>query len=226
MDPGRKKLHQFLLLCGIFSSIHYVVINIIVPMQYEGYRLASFTVSELSAIGAPTRPMWVFIVILYLLFFVAFGLGVWQSSTENRSLRMVARLILIYSAFNIYWPPMHMRGSETSLTDTLHITWASVTVLLMMIMMRYGAVSFGKTFRFYTFLSMVLLLIFGILTGLESPNIPINGPTPLIGVWERINIGIFLLWVIVLSITLLRKLNNTPAFAELQRDPNNSIEFN
>jgi hypothetical protein len=31
-----------------------------------------------------------------------------------------------------------------------------------------------------------------------------NLPTPLIGVWERINIGVFLLWVVMLAIALLR----------------------
>jgi len=43
-----------------------------------------------------------------------------------------------------------------------------------------------------------------VLTGLDAPNIPTNGPTPWIGVWERINIGIFMAWVMVLAIALLR----------------------
>jgi hypothetical protein len=31
-----------------------------------------------------------------------------------------------------------------------------------------------------------------------------NEPTPWIGVWERINIGVYMLWVVVLAIALLR----------------------
>jgi hypothetical protein len=31
-----------------------------------------------------------------------------------------------------------------------------------------------------------------------------NLPTPLVGLWERINISVFLVWVVVLAIVLLR----------------------
>lgn len=191
------------LICGILSSLWYVIINIFVPTQYEGYHLTSFTISELSAIDAPTRQLWVIAVIPYPLLFGIFGWGILLSAGTNKSLSVIGKLILAYSVFNSYWPPMHMRGNEPTLTDTLHIVWAFVTVLMMMVMMVLGAVAFGKRFRFYTISSIVLLIVFGILTSLEAPNIPTNGPTPWIGVWERINIGVFMLWVIVLSIILL-----------------------
>lgn len=44
----------------------------------------------------------------------------------------------------------------------------------------------------------------GVLTGFDGPRIAANLPTPLVGVWERVNIGVFLLWVMVLAIALLR----------------------
>jgi hypothetical protein len=50
----------------------------------------------------------------------------------------------------------------------------------------------------------VVLVVFGVLTGMESPNLQTNQPTPRIGVWERINIGVFMLWILVLAITLLK----------------------
>jgi hypothetical protein len=51
---------------------------------------------------------------------------------------------------------------------------------------------------------MVILFAFGALTFRDGPRIAANLPTPRAGVWERINIGVFLLWVVVLAITLLR----------------------
>jgi len=39
---------------------------------------------------------------------------------------------------------------------------------------------------------------------LDQPRLAANLPTPWMGVWERINIGVFLLWVSVLAIALLR----------------------
>jgi hypothetical protein len=195
--------NRTLIACGVLSSLWYVVVNIYVPMQYEGYNISSFTVSELSAIGAPTRKLWVTLVIAYPLLFAAFGWGILKSAKENRALRIMGWLIIAYCIFNIYWPPMHQRGTQPTLTDTLHIVWAAVTVFFMMVMMVIGATAFQMPFRIFTIASLILLVVFGILTSLEAPNIPTNGPTPWIGIWERINIGIFMLWILVLSITLL-----------------------
>ncbi len=67
-----------LLVCGILSSLLYVAMNVFIPMQWEGYSSASQTVSELSAIGAPTRPLWVPLGTVYTLLVAAFGWGVWR----------------------------------------------------------------------------------------------------------------------------------------------------
>src|SRR5690349_21586299 len=115
---------KIFLYSGIFSSLWYVAINIYVPSMYPGYDLSSFTVSELSAIDAPTRSLWVTLVIFYILPFGAFGVGLLQMARKNRPLRIVGWLTIFYTLFNLYWPPMHMRGIEPTLTDTLHIVWA------------------------------------------------------------------------------------------------------
>ena len=191
-------------MCGILSSIFYAGINAFIPLLFDGYSYSSHTVSELSAIGAPTRQIWVPLAFVYMLLFAAFGFGVLKAANGNRHLRTLAIIIFAYCAWNFYWPPMHQRGTETSLTDTLHIVWASVTVVLMMLMMGFGAAALGTKFRYYTIATMILLMGFGYLTGLQAPKIPDNLPTPLLGIWERILIGLFMFWVIALSITLLR----------------------
>jgi hypothetical protein len=202
-------IRKALLTCGILSSLWYVAINIFVPMMYEGYSAATLTVSELSAIGAPTRILWVLLVLLYPLFFTAFGWGIWQSSAGNRSLRIVGALIIGYCILNFYWPPMHQReviaAGGGTLSDTLHIVWAMMTLLLMMLLMGFGAAALSKKFRLFTLGNWVVFIVFGILTWLESAGIEANLATPFIGVWERINIGAFLIWVAVLAIVLLKK---------------------
>jgi hypothetical protein len=49
-----------------------------------------------------------------------------------------------------------------------------------------------------------VLLVFGGLTFLEAPRLQANLPTPWIGLWERINISVFLLWVVMLGAVLWR----------------------
>ena len=64
--------------------------------------------------------------------------------------------------------------------------------------------AFGRPFRLYSIVTLVILATFGALTFRDAPGIAANLPTPWIGVWERINLGVFLLWVVVLAIALLR----------------------
>jgi hypothetical protein len=79
----------------------------------------------------------------------------------------------------------------------------------MMLMMGFGAAALGKRFRLYSIASFVFFMVFGTLTGLDGPKISVNLPTPWIGVWERINIGIFMVWMIVFAILLLRRVNKS-----------------
>jgi Protein of unknown function (DUF998) len=199
-----------LLVCGILSSLLYVAMTIVVAMQWEGYSSASQTISELSAIGAPTRSLWVVPGAIYTLLVTAFGWGVWKSAGRIRALRIAGGLILAYGSLGVLWPfaPMHLRETLAAgggtLSDTMHLVLASVTVFLMLLAIGAAAAAFGTRFRVYSLATLAILAAFGALTFLDAPRIAANLPTPWIGVWERINIGVFLLWVVVLATTLLR----------------------
>jgi hypothetical protein len=144
----------------------------------------------------------------YTVLVTAFGWGVWKSAARNRALRIVGGLIVAYGALGLVWPfaPMHLRevlaAGGGTLSDTMHIVLASVTVVLMLLAIGFGAVAFGMRFRFYSVATLAILVTCGVLTFLDAPRIAANLPTPWIGVWERINIGVFLLWVVVMAIRL------------------------
>ncbi len=207
------------LMCGIVSSMLYAAMNVFVAMQWEGYSFASQTVSELSAIGVPTRPLWVLLGISYTLLVTAFGWGVWQSAHGNRALRVVGGLMVSYGVIGIGWSfaPMHQRAvlaaGGGTLTDTMHIVFSIVTGLLLSATMGFGAVALGERFRLYSISTMVIFIVFSALTGLDGPRVAANLPTPWVGVWERIFLGVFLLWVVVLAVALLRirDMRNAPA---------------
>ena len=206
-------LRPGLLLCGILSMLWYVAINIIVPTQYPGYDIASQTVSELSAIDAPTRTLWFVLCTFYSLLFIAFGLGVWFSANGNRKLRFVAVVILFDAVWGFFWPPMHQReiiaAGGGTLTDTLHLVWAFVHLILMLLMIGFGAAALGKAFRIFSVGIVLAFIVFGTLTTIESQGLEAGQPTPGVGIWERINIGAYMLWVIVFAIILLRKNNKS-----------------
>jgi CubicO group peptidase (beta-lactamase class C family) len=194
-----------LLICGIVSSLLYAAMLAFVPLWWDGYSSAAQTVSELSAIDAPTRSLWVPLGIVWTLLYALFGWGVWQAAGRNRPLRIAGAVIIAHGAFGIFWPPMHLRGTPPSLTDTLHIAWSMVTVLLMALAIGFAAAELGRRFRLYSIATLLVFIPFGILTGMDGPRISANLPTPMIGVWERINIGVWLLWVVVLALALMRR---------------------
>jgi hypothetical protein len=212
-------VRKVLLICGIVSSLLYVAMNIVGAMQFEGYDSTSQAVSELFAIGAPSRPVWVLLGIVYQVLVIAFGWGVWASAGRNRTLRVVGGLLLAYGVVGLAAPffPMHMRGAGVTLTDTMHKILTMVTVLLMLTAIGFGAAALRKWFRFYSIATIVILLVFGALTGLDAPRIEANLPTPWVGVTERIDIGVFLLWVVVLAVALLRTQGDKPQEGDLIR---------
>jgi len=183
--------------------------NITCAMQYPGYSSASQTVSELSAIDAPTRPLWVILAIVYSVASIGFGLGLWQSGALNRKLQVAGTLVVINSIIGLFWPPMHQRevlaAGGGTLTDTLHILFSVVAVLLMMIAMAFSAAAFRNWFRAFSVVMLAVALFFGLVTAFEGPRMEADLPTPWIGVWERISIGAYLLWVVVLALTVLGK---------------------
>ena len=83
--------------------------NIFIPPLYEGYNWITQTVSELSAVDAPTRPIWFPFGIIYTLLVVAFGWGILRSADGKRSLRVVGILVILHGVFGLTWSPMHQR---------------------------------------------------------------------------------------------------------------------
>ena len=201
---GRK----LALSCGILASLLYVGMNIFIPPLYEGYNWVSQTVSELSAVDAPTRPLWFVLGIIYTLLIVAFGWGVVKSAGEGRSLRIVGIFMIINGLMGLTWSPMHQRevlaAGGGTFTDTWHLAMSVITVLLMFLSIGFGAVAFGEKFRFYSIVTILVFIVFGVLTFSEAPSIDKNGSTPFIGLWERINIAAFMAWLFVFAIILLR----------------------
>lgn len=205
---SQEARRKALLVCGIASSLLFG--TMIWTIRYEGYSLTSQVPSELTAIGAPTRMTWMWLGGIYTVLLTAFGWGVWSSAVRNRARRTVGGLILAYGSLGLLWPfaAMHRRevlaAGGATWSDTMHVALGGMTVLLMFLAIGFGAVGFGKRFRVYSIVSAVVLLVFGALTFMEAPRLRANLSTPWIGLWERINISVFLLWVVALAIASLR----------------------
>jgi hypothetical protein len=205
-------VRKILLVCGILSSLLYVGTDILLARSWQGYSYTSQAISELSAIGAPTRPLWVAMSFLFNPLLIAFGIGVWGSAGGKRSLRVAGILLAVWGVLGFVWLffPMHLRGAIGSATDTMHLILAGVTVLLMTVFIGFGSGARGKWFRLYSILTILAMLVFGALVSLQAPRVAAQLPTPWMGVMERMSVYSPMLWVLVLAVVLLRAQGRAP----------------
>jgi len=148
-----------------------------------GLRYTAQSVSELRAIGAPTRHLLVPLLVIYSVLEITFGLGVWGAAGQKRASRITGVLLIGLGVVDLVvapFFPMHLRGTEGTLTDTMHIILTSVTVLLILLIIGLEPLQ--------TKVVPPLLVRYTLdphrewcLAFLDAPQIAANLPTPWIG---------------------------------------------
>jgi hypothetical protein len=191
----------------VLSSLVYVAANVAGALVWEGYSSTSQTVSELFAVDAPSRPLVVAILFAYNPLVIAFGWSVWSAAgPERRPLRVAGASLMGVGVIGFAGPfvPVHLRGVEPTITDTLHVVTTIAIVICTMVAIGFGSRAFGRWFRAYSLATLVTLIVFGAWAALDGARLAANLPTPWLGVTERVNIGAYLIWVAVLAVRLLR----------------------
>lgn len=203
------KLERLLLICGILSSLLRVATDILAAMWYPGYSYIDQSMSLLAAIGAPTRPFQVALLAVCSALVIAFGIGVWGSAGRKRSLRVTGILLVIFGAIGFaqqFFPSWSMQLSGGLAANTMHIIVTSVAILLITLFIGFGATADGKGFRLYSIATILTLLVFGALAGMQVPRMAAQLPTLWPGVLERVSYYSYLLWILVFAVVRLRVL--------------------
>src|SRR5215212_11606441 len=205
-------LRKLLVGCGIVSSVLYIIGDGLGTLRYPGYSYADQEFSELTAQGSPVRPLMVGLNgILYTVLVTAFGVGIWTSAGSKRAGRITAAMLLGYALTGMVtgvFFPMKTRealaAGEGTSRNAMHPVGTAVMSLFIVLAMGFGAWLLAKRFRYYSYGTIAILIVFGVLTSLQAGQMVANQPTPWMGVEERINIYTTMLWVAVLAIGLLR----------------------
>jgi hypothetical protein len=208
----RFSARRILLGCGVAFAVLWIGMDVVASILYDGYSYRDQTVSELSAIGAPTRPFWFALGTVWSMLVIAFAVGVWQSAGPMHALRIVAGLLITYAVITLAVGPfssMHQRevlaAGGATLSDTLHLIVTGIGVFTFLLEIDFAATAFGTWFRLYSIATIVAMLVFGAITSFYAPQVQANEPTPWVGVYERINAYGYMLWIVVLAVVLRRK---------------------
>lgn len=199
-------LRRVLLACGVLASLLYIGVDVAAAIRYPDYH--SFTsqmISELMARDAPTERFVDPPLLFYNVLMIAFAVGVWMSGPRTR-IHATAGLLFTYGAIGFLGPTvfeMNVRGSDGPLrTDYLHIMITGVLVAIILATVATAATIRGRGFRIYSYATIAAMLGLGLLTGMLTKGIGTAEPTPWLGAVERLNIGAFLAWVVVLAFSL------------------------
>ncbi|OPX89853.1 MAG: hypothetical protein A4E53_01368 [Pelotomaculum sp. PtaB.Bin104] len=206
-DPQALKTEQIaLLICGILSSLLYVGTDILASMRWETYSWTAQNISELNAVGAPTRPLVISLFSIYTVLVTAFGLGVWAIGSQRRALRITGILLVGYALTGYVtglFFPMPLREALAE-GGPMHPIGTFVSSLFFLGAMWFGAAAHGKRFRLFSIAAILIIIIFGAWVSMDVPRMVAQLPTPWMGLKERVNIYAIMLWVLVLAINLLR----------------------
>ena len=208
MADRKVGLRRILLACGVISPLLYAVSDTLAGVLWEGYSFRDQTISELGAIGAPSRTVFAALLIPTYLLLVAFGAGVWQAAEDRRRLRAAAGLLIAFGVLALtvgQFAAMRPRGTEQGLSGALHLIEGGVAMTMLLVAMGLAAIALGRVFGLYTIGTVAVMLFFGIWSAMEIPQVEAGLPTPWIGVKERISWYSYQLWFLVLAGTLLRE---------------------
>jgi hypothetical protein len=209
----RATLRTALLVCGALAAIWWVMIDVIGSLRYPGYSYVDQTISELSAVGAPTRTFMTTVSgIPYVLLMIAFGVGVWLvAGVRSRAGKITGALLITEAIFGFVGGmlfPMASRevmaAGEETVRNRLHAPYGLGMPILFILVTIFGSRLFGKRFRWYSYATIIVTLITGFMVGMQAEQMQANEPTPWLGVIERITAYVPMLWIVVLSISLLR----------------------
>lgn len=203
---------RVLVFASVLMFALYIFMDVTASLAYDGYSYKDQTISELSAVDAPTRAFWLVASVFYQLLSWAFAIGVLAVAGERRKLRIVGWLLVAFAASGFLWwfGPMHQRevlaAGGGDWRDTLHLVTGGISSIIFFTMIGVGAFIFGLRFRLYSFITIGLMLVFGLLMNTYVADVADNKATPWLGIYERIAIEGAMLWQAVFAAVLLAKM--------------------
>jgi hypothetical protein len=199
-----------LLLAGMGAAGIYVVGDLLSGLIYNGSRPYSFKdqwISELTALGSPVRPLMVAVITVHGLLGAAFAVGIWRAAGQNRTLRWGGLVLLTAGTVGLVihpFFPMTSRWMDSSFTDTMHGALSMVWGLIVFVAVALSAVAYRGWFRFYSIVTLLVLIGFGAASAIAIRGIGQND-TPWAGAFERINAYALMAWFVVLAVTVMRR---------------------
>lgn len=201
----KKKLS----ILGIIAPIWYIIIVILGGAITKGYSHTLQAISELTATGSQHKLLLDVLFSAYNIMLMGFGVGLLQYVNGKPSPRLSGKAgswFLILIGFlglltNLFFP-MDARGASPTLIGNIHLVLAGLLSLgtistTLLIGVWFSKQPGKKRFGTISFIACAVIVITGGLAAAAAAS-----ASPIMGIFQRMTIGTFMLWVLILGIKL------------------------
>jgi hypothetical membrane protein len=205
---GGTLFNKFFPQLGLAAVIFYVLAVLVGGAITPGYNHIYNTISELSIPGQPDRWIINSLFILYNLSLFLFAAGGFQfvHLLQQKIARLVFILVMVSAVLGIAFIifPQDVRGAEATTAGTIHIILAGLTSPITIVCTILMGILLIREKNLHTWgiafvVLSILILISGAATAYGVATNSMYG-----GLLERTTIGIYLLWIAILSIMIIK----------------------
>lgn len=200
MSPVRP-----LLACGLAAPVLFLVTDLLAIARAAAYSPMRQSISELTAVGAPTRPLVTALRVTGDGLMAALGTGVTAAAGDSRALAATGGLVATQAALDAFATaalPRDYASPTWAPRNTANTVVMAAGVGCFVAAMGTGAVAIRGPFRA---LSAGIPLSYGLLTVLSLLLRPRGEPQSSTGAQERTMAYTCELWAAALAIVLLRR---------------------
>jgi hypothetical protein len=196
-----------LIYCGIVGPVLYIITATIGAALRNDYSHIVNAISELISNGAPNKAILDIVFNIYNALLLAFAIGAYSALKNAPRLCRIAMGILIgIQVLSFSWGffPMDPMGAEVTFAGTMHNILGGIVAfatIVMPLLMGWGLqrVDDFQGYAKYSFISSAIVFVSG-LTGVILAGQGIH----LFGLFERITIGSYEVWIFVTAFRLLK----------------------
>lgn len=200
---------RLLLAAGIIAPVAYALGDLVAgTFTFPGYSFRDQTISELGAIGAPSRPVFSAFILVSYAALTAYGVGIWKSAEGDRRMKAAGAFLVALgiTALTVgQFVAMRPRGAEQGLQGAAHLIEGAAAMLLLLAAMGFAAAAMDTRFRLYTLATIAVVVVFGGWSSTSVPAVEAGLVTPWVGVIERVFWYSYQVWYAVLAVVLMRR---------------------
>jgi hypothetical protein len=193
---------------GILTPLLYVFNVVLGGALWPGYSHMRQAISELTMAGAPNLALMdaLFTIYGFLLLTFSIGFSLRWGKAGNRPLSISGIALAACAAAGLLMKFFRQDpiGEPLTFTGSMHLVLAGVTSLGTIFAIFFAAAGFRKLpyvsgLRVFSLVMGAIVLVSGGLTAAGTTQLP-----AIFGILERTTIGAFMLWLLVVSINLLK----------------------